>query len=47
VFFYHRKIDTTAWTVNDGRTYHIIGGYAIPKGYNTKTATNRLKKNEL
>jgi hypothetical protein len=26
VFFYYRKIDSTAWTVNNGRTYHIIGG---------------------
>ena len=43
-FFYHGKIYSTAWTVNDKRTYHIIGGYAIPMGCNTKTVMNRLKK---
>jgi hypothetical protein len=44
VFFYNSKIDGTAWTATDDITYHIIGGYAIPKGCNTKTVMNTLKK---
>jgi hypothetical protein len=46
-FLYYSKIDSTVWTVTDETTYHIIGGYAIPKGCNTKTAMNRIEKSEL